>query len=118
MLSTVIAFTSCGSDDDTDDPTPNNNSTYSIIGTWKYIHENNSNYTLLTFYADGTVTNTEYHQGKISYEQINMYTYANNIVTLIDDDGDSESVIIHWQDKNKFFVKALDSDVIMVYIRQ
>jgi len=111
LLFITFSLFSCSKDDD-----KVNENDFSLIGTWKYTFDGPGDYVLLTFNVDGTGKSVEFDNGKIDGDESFMYSYVENILTVYYEDGDKETVIINWKDKNKFITSWYDQ--VDTWIRQ
>ncbi len=87
LTATSVVFTAC---DKEDEPQQQQQSQSPIVGTWK--EYNQEGYWELTFTAEGRFIDTLFSEKEgTPYRWTGTYTYANNILTLYYDDGDSWS---------------------------
>ena len=108
-VTTMFVISSCSKDDVSEDG-------YSIIGTWKYSFGSPSDYVLLTFNVNGTGRSVEFDDGEIDGDETFRYSYAENVLTVYYDDGYKETVLVNWQNKNKFLTSWYDQ--VDTWIRQ
>ena len=111
FLMLCTTFLSCSSDEDSV-----NEDGYSIIGSWKCTFDGPNDYTLLTFNVNGTGHIFELDDGEIDSDEDFRYSYSNSILTIINEDGERETVIINWKNRNMFVTSWLDD--VDTWIRQ
>lgn len=109
VLCTTFSLSSCSSDEDSENA-------YSIIGTWKYTFNGPNDYSLLTLNANGTGHYFELDNGEIDGDEDFRYSYSDNIMTIFYEDGERETVIINWKNRNMFVTSWLDD--VDTWIRQ
>lgn len=118
VLGTVFAVSSCKDDDEEDKKIENNivNTENSIIiGTWRISHGPDA-YSLYTFNADGTVIVKVYEFGDTDIDS-GKYSYAKNILTIIDSDGDYYIFNINWI-SNDIFTARDEDGYVVTFVRQ